>query len=291
MTKKSFIHRVTRFIFSRGTSSLVTLLICLSGPGSAALVSGAEVGSDIVNYAYLTDFGVGGFDVEDQQARALNIPLSYQLRPMEEDQWGIKLLFPVTVASVEEDVNYEGIPFFLDSKIAAVKPGIEVQIPLRSNWAIKPFGNVGLGRDLSEGRGAFLGRLGVKSRYSFPWRKFQFALGAGVFLNAYKPKDQDRRDFTSIGVGLDAVYPLWFKVKDRRTNIGGYVAYYYYIDDLEFERYRRGPIEIDDQIEVAATFGVYSPVRIVWWDFKRVGVAYRFGDGLKAIRLIASFPF
>jgi hypothetical protein len=77
----------------------------------------------------------------------------------------------------------------------------------------------------------------------------------------------------------------------RKTNIGGYFAYYYYFDDLEFQRLQQNPIEVDDQFEIGITFGTYEPIRIVWWNLKRVGIAYRFGDGLKAIRLISSFPF
>ena len=251
---------------------------------------GADGEKDPINYAYLADFGLGGFDVEEQQVRAFQIPFSYQLRPMEEDKWGIKLLFPVTIASAEGDsVDADGVELPFDSKVTAVNPGVELQIPVRPQWALKPFGKVGI--DVSEGRGALIGSLGLKSRYLIPWRKFQFAFGSGVFYDAYKPKDEDSKDYASIGVGWDTLYPLGFTLRGRKTNIGGYFAYYYYFDDLEFERLQRNPIEIDDQFEIGITFGTYEPIRIGWWDLKRVGIAYRFGDGLKAIRLISSFPF
>ncbi len=253
---------------------------------------GADGEKDLINYAYLSDFGLGRFDVEEQQVRAFQIPFSYQLRPMQEDKWGIKILFPVTLASAEGDtVDVDGIGLPFDSKVTSVNPGVELQIPVGPKWALKPFGKIGIGRDISEGRGAFMGSLGLKSRYLIPWKKFQFAFGAGVFYDAYKPKDEDRKDYASSGVGWDTIYPLWFTLGGRKTNIGGYFAYYYYFDDLEFERLHRNPIEIDDQFEIGITFGTYEPIRIVWWNLKRVGIAYRFGDGLKAIRLISSFPF
>lgn len=253
---------------------------------------GADGENDLINYAYLSDFGLGGYDVEERQVRAFQIPFSYQLRPMQEDKWGIKILFPVTLATAEGDaLDIDGIGLPLDSKVTAVAPGVELQIPVRPKWALKPFGKLGIGRDVSEGRGALIYSLGLKSRYLIPWKKFQFAFGTGVFYNAYKPKDEDQKDYASIGVGWDTVYPLWFSLRGRKANIGGYLAYYYYFDDLEFERLRRDPIDIDDQFEIGITFGTYEPIRIVWWDLKRVGIAYRFGDGLKAIRLISSFPF
>jgi hypothetical protein len=253
---------------------------------------GADGERDPINYAYLSDFGLGGFDVEEQQVRAFQIPFSYQLRPMQEDKWGIKLLFPVTIASAEGDaLDVDGIELPFDSKVTSVNPGVELQIPVRPKWTLKPFGKIGIGRDVSEGRGALMGSLGLKSHYQIPWKNFQFAFGSGVFYDAYKPKDEDRKDYASIGVGWDTIYPLWFTLRGRKTNIGGYFAYYYFFDDLEFERLRRNPIEIDDQFEIGITFGTYEPIRIGWWDLKRVGIAYRFGDGLKAIRLISSFPF
>jgi hypothetical protein len=252
----------------------------------------ADREKDLINYAYLSDFGLGGFDVEEQQVRAFQIPFSYQLRPMQEDKWGIKLLFPVTIASAEGDaVDIDGIELPFESMVTAVNPGVELQIPVRPRWALKPFGKIGIGRDVTEGRGAFIGSLGLKSRYLIPWKKFQFAFGSGIFYNAYKPEDADREDYASIGVGWDTIYPLWFTLGGRKTNIGGYFAYYYYFDDLEFQRVQQNPIEIDDQFEIGITFGTYEPIRILWWNMKRVGIAFRFGDDLKAIRLISSFPF
>jgi hypothetical protein len=175
--------------------------------------------------------------------------------------------------------------------VTAVNPGVELQIPVRPRWTLKPFGKLGIGRDVSEGRGALIGSLGLKSRYLIPWEKFQFAFGSGIFYSAYKPQDEDRKDYASFGLGWDTIYPLWFTLGGRKTNIGGYFAYYYYFDDLEFERRQRNPIEVNDQFEIGITFGTYEPIRIVWWNLKRVGIAYRFGDGFKAIRLISTFPF
>jgi hypothetical protein len=116
---------------------------------------GADGERDPINYAYLSDFGLGGFDVDERQVRAFQIPFSYQLRPMQEDKWGIKLLFPVTIASAEGDtVDVDGIELPFDSKVTAVAPGMELQIPVRPKWA------------------ALIGSLGLKSRYLIPWKKF-----------------------------------------------------------------------------------------------------------------------
>jgi hypothetical protein len=40
---------------------------------------GADGERDPINYAFLSDFGLGGFDVEERQVRAFQIPLPLML--------------------------------------------------------------------------------------------------------------------------------------------------------------------------------------------------------------------
>ncbi|MFC1822972.1 hypothetical protein ACFL9T_09720 [Thermodesulfobacteriota bacterium] len=247
---------------------------------------------NVVNYSVLSEIGIGGYDVGDREVRAFQIPFSYQLRPMLDDQFGIKILFPITLATADVDaINVEEIVLPFDTKIVAAKPGLELQFPLRPNWALKPFGKIGLGQDISEGNSALLYSLGLKSRYSFPFKDFRLAFGAGISFEAYAPSGERQNDFTNIGIGLDATYPLGLTLFGRKTHIGGYLAYYYYLDELEFDRIFRTPIEINDQIEVAMTFGVYDPIPILLFSFERIGLAYRFSEELKAISLVFEFPF
>ena len=273
----------------------ILLFVCLlftcywSTPAPAL---GPEDDNNLTNYAYLTDFGIGTYDTDDREVRAFQVPFAYQLRPIQDDIWGVKLLFPVTFGSLGIDViDIGGIEVPLDSKVLGVNPGVELQIPIRRDWVIKPFGNVGLARDVSQGEGALIYSAGIKSSLLIPWKKFQFALGAGLFYDAYKPKDEEQNDFASVGIGWDMVYPLGFTLSGRKANIGGYLAYYYYFDALEFDRIIRNPIEIDQTMEIGMTFGTYSPIPIWIFNFKRIGLAYRFGEDFKAIRLVFGFPF
>ena len=254
---------------------------------------GANTGQDLLNYSYFSELGVGEYSTDNREVRAIEVPFSYQLRPMTEDQWGIRLLFPVTFGVLGLDaINNLGDVISLDVSALSVVPGVELQIPVRRNWVLKPFGKAGGGRNLSAGGGrAFIYSAGLRSSYTIPWKDFTFTLGNEISFDGFVPSGEDREDYASIAIGWDTLYPLGFTLKGAETNIGGWVSYYYYFDDLEFERPARAPLAIGQQFEIALTFGTYEKIPIWFFKFDRIGLAYRFSEDLRAIRIVFEFPF
>ena len=253
---------------------------------------GSDEDQNLLNYSYFSELGFGEYNTDNREVRAIQIPFSYQLRPMTEDRWGIKLLFPITFGVLGLDaVNDIGDVISLEVKALSIVPGIELQIPVRERWVLKPFGKVGGGKDVSGGEFTYIYSTGLKSSYTIPWKEFTFTLGNAVAFDGYKPKDENREDYSSISIGWDTVYPLGFTFKGRRTNIGGWVSYYYYFEDLEFERPEQAPLDIGQQFEVALTFGTYEKIPIWFFKLNGIGVAYRFGEDLRAIRFVSEFPF
>lgn len=253
---------------------------------------GADEEQDIVNYSYITGLGVGGANTDNQTVRAIQVPFSYQLRPMTDEQWGIKLLFPVTFGVVGFDVfDVIGNVISLDAKVLSIVPGVEFQVPVRKDWVLKPFGKVGGGRDVSLGENAFIYSAGLKSSFFIPWRDFLFTLGNEISFDGYDPGGEERQDYASIAIGWDTRYPLGFTLKSAETNIGGWISYYYYFDELLFEQPQGAPLAIGQQFEIALAFGTYEKIPIWFMNFDRIGLAYRFGDDLKALRLVFEFPF
>jgi hypothetical protein len=253
---------------------------------------GGNRGQDFLNYSYFSELGIGEYNTDDREVRAIQVPFSYQLREIEDKRWGIKLLFPVTFGVLGLDaINDHGGVISLDVQALTVVPGVEFQIPLRKRWVLKPFGQVGAGKDVSGGEFAYIYSTGLKSSYTIPWRKFNFTLGAGIGFDGFKLDGENRQDYSSISIGWDTVYPLKWTFKGKQTNIGGWVAYYYFLDDLEFQRPNTAPLDIGNQFEVALTFGTYKKIPIWFFKMNRIGLAYRFGEDLKAIRIVSEFPF
>jgi hypothetical protein len=58
-----------------------------------------------------------------------------------------------------------------------------------------------------------------------------------------------------------------------------------------FSRFGREPLEVSNQFEFGVTFGSAVPSKLWIFENPRLGVAYRFGDGLSGIRASFGFPF
>jgi len=268
------------------------LFLILLEMGFAHLAFSADGGQDFLNYSYFSELGVGGYDTDDSEVRAIQVPFSYQLREIEEKKCGIKLLFPVTFGVLGLDaVNDLGDVISLDVEALTIVPGIELQIPVRKRWVLKPFGKAGAGKDVSGGEFAFIYSAGLKSSYRIPWRQFSFTLGTAIAFDGFKREGEERQDYSSVSIGWDTIYPMKWRFKGKKTNIGGWISYYYFLDDLEFERTQQAPLEIGNQFEVALTFGTYEKIPIWFFKFNRIGLAYRFSEDLRAIRIVSEFPF
>ncbi len=44
-------------------------------------------------------------------------------------------------------------------------------------------------------------------------------------------------------------------------------------------------------MEITLTFGTYKQIPIWFFNFDRIGLAYRFSEDLRAIRIVFEFPF
>ena len=179
----------------------------------------------------------------------------------------------------------------LDFKVFSLVPGLEFQIPLRRNWTLKPFGKMGIARNTSTDESALIYSAGLKSSLVFPWREFTFTLGNAVLVDGSKVSGKEYNDFTSLAIGLDAIHPLGIAFRGQNTHIGGWIGYYYHLDDLEFEGAGGEPLRIDHEFEVALTFGAFKPISLGFLKCKRLGIAYRFSGDLRVYRLVFEFPF
>jgi hypothetical protein len=274
---------------------IIALLVLLCSPiGIASCPRGvkAEDKRNPTNYSYFSEFGTGAYDTDDRTGTAIQVPFSHQLRPIQDSQSGLKLLLPVTVGILSVNpTDAAGTTVPTDFSILSVVPGLEIQIPVNQNWTLKPFGKIGIAWNTSGDESALVYSTGLKSSVEFPWRDFIFTLGNALILDGDKVSGEERNDFTSVAIALDAFYPLGMALRGRETHIGGWIGYYYYLDDLQFERAGGKPLRIDHEFEIAVTFGTYAAIPVGFLRFKRVGIAYRFSGDLKVYRLVFEFPF
>jgi hypothetical protein len=279
-------------LFSKQRIAGPLVIFCLVTGIAPCLQTPAAAEETSVNYSYFSEFGTGAYDTDDRTGTAVNIPFSHQLRPIQDSQSGLKLLLPITVGILSvnpTDATGTAVP--TDFSILSVVPGLEIQIPVHQNWTLKPFGKIGIAWNTSGDESALVYSTGLKSSVEFPWRDFIFTLGNALILDGDKVSGEERNDFTSVAIGLDAFYPLGMALRGRETHIGGWIGYYYYLDDLAFERAGMEPLRVDHEFEIAITFGTYTPIPFGFLKFRRIGIAYRFSGDLKVYRLVFEFPF
>ncbi len=245
------------------------------------------------NYSYATTLDFGGYWTEDRAIRAFNIPFAFRLRSIKGDQWGIKLLLPVTVGVTDIDVrDDEGNEESLDLRTITVVPGLEFEIPLRDDWTLKPFGQLGGGKDLSSDEGAFIFALGLKSSFVFPrWNDYRFTLGNGIRFYGHDATDNERKDVTTIGTGLDIIAPLELNLFGTSLSPSFYFIHYLHLDEVEFERRKETPLTVDNEFEFALSMVGNNHISFGLFNLERLGLAYRYGDNVQVVRLVFRFPF
>lgn len=246
---------------------------------------------NLFDWYYAAAFGTGVYRVGDRSITVFRIPFSYQMRSLDVHHWGLRLLLPVSVGLYEFDFDtILDLDLSEDVGILSFFPGVEFELPVRSNWVLKPFAHLGYTKEFSENQKALIYAAGLRSLATFKFRKFTLSLGNAAY---YAGNTRDKTVDMGFGVfeaGVDIRHPLNMTLRGRQMNLSGYVIYWRYTD-LEFIRVTEAPTETTQQLEVGLTLGTETPVSFLGFKFDRVGLGYRFGDDFSAIRLVASFPY
>jgi hypothetical protein len=233
---------------------------------------------NIVNIPYVTAYGIGGFGVGDANVSAISIPLSFPVRRFGLDRWGLRLRltgsFGLYDLGVFEDFELDQI------KTVAFLPGVEFQLPLSEHVVLRPFVDVGVGRDIDRRASASLANTGVRSEFVFPWKtaivgivpRFEFATSRSSL-------DALDTDFAGVSVKFDMRHPLWFRLGTAQPDIGAYLKAGTYMKQVNFELRDNDPISIGREYEVGLTTGSCPVLKLWFVPLPRVSVGYRWTDG------------
>jgi hypothetical protein len=221
-----------------------------------------------LNYVYAADLGFGGYSLAGLTVNVYTLPLSYTLRDVPVDGWGLRLLMPIETGVYSfraTDINGQRIA--LDQQSVSVVPGVELQIPLGKRVMLKPFAQFGVGYAFGSGVGnpeSWIYLAGVRMLTQWRAGDYTFSLGnAAVFAgdDTIGPGFGER--YVSLQIGGEVRRPLGFTVGDFTPDLGLYVANYYYPTPLEFSRFLRPPLRVVDQGEVGFSIGSARPLEIL----------------------------
>ena len=279
---------------SKGLFGLILTLSIIAAGGTQQVFAGEDPG-DLFNYSFAVWLGSGVYKINDADKKlaVLRVPARYSLRPMQSDatapidRLGFRLLLPAVLAYQEETETDFGFGAF------AFVPGLEIEIPVNKYWTLKPFGQLGAGKDTAGGNFQYIYGGGIKSLISVSWRKFVFGIGnSWVVAEDKDGSSYDTTGFSLLNAGLDIRHPTNFTIFDRQLDIGGYFVVNYFKNNVDILSADGNTNKLQTLYEVGLTFGVKEPVDIWMVSFDRVGIDYRWGDeGLKGIGFNLGFPF
>ena len=227
-------------------------------------------------------------DVEGHTLALYRLPIAVNLRRMNEQQWGLRVTFPVSLSSLRVSGVSDLGPFAKKLGIAAIIPGLELEIPLRDNMRMRPFAEVGFGHGggRTEALYGMGDRLMIQNDVGVAHLTYG---GSGMYRNSYTSGNEYDGHGT-FEAGIDTQFPLGLSVGSKAARAGGYFIARKFAG-LELVSENQEPLTLSHQYEVGASFAT-TPVFSVWkirlpW----IAVGYHFGKTLSGVRIYTKFPF
>jgi hypothetical protein len=220
-----------------------------------------------------------------EQLQAIRIPISFSLQSMAESTWGIKLrvagTFTVRNLQSLSDLDLGGF------KTTAFLAGVELLIPLSRYKTLRPFADVGVGKDDQTDETVFLVETGALAELIFPWKRFYFSLEPAFRLNGKSGNELGATDDRLHGLlHAEARYPIPISIARHGMYGGIYGETGYFLNSLDFISVGGTPTDAQSAYEVGVTLGFYDTRPKIWFiRIPRISVGYRFRGDVSGIRI------
>ncbi len=273
-------------------NALLTLLLCLIGICLCAGIKPARANVDLfggINYAYATWVGTGYYSFGDRSALILR------------GRWSPRILEANSYRPWELELLLEGTIGFYDfltgdTSVAAVTavPGLRVTYPVRENWWLKPFGQIGVGKDFSGGDTTLIGAAGIKSLANFPRANdVVWQLGNSLMVADNSRSDENPNDdgFSMFEVGLNRRSPIETRILGQLTDLNLFFVFTEFINDLDFLQTDFNDERLKRLYKFGFAFTAQEKFSIFGIKFNGGGVHVSLGDNYFGIGLNTGFPF
>jgi hypothetical protein len=230
-------------------------------------------------------YGIGALNDGDARINVLNVPVKLSLRPFSTDHWGLRLRltgsFGIYRLERLEDLTLDRVRTFI------VGPGIEFQIPLSPKLVLIPYLDIGAGRHVERKQWAFVGTVGVRSEFVFPWHSVMVGIVPSLEYSTSRSVDSTlRADLPSAEIVLDFRHPLWFHLGRSKLDVGLYFRPAYSVADVNFEPSPEDPRSTITEFEGGVSVGSCPPLRLWFIPLPRFSVGYRWSNaGISGVRV------
>lgn len=249
--------------------------------------------ADPLNHAYAVYLGSGLYVAGGRSVFVFRIAPKIKIRSEEEHSFGIRLRINATFGFY--DLKPED---FLDAEIPdnfgtfALVPGVEFPIKLFDNWTLAPFLDVGPATDTAFREITLVVGTGLRSRAEFHDKRYKYLLWNDfIYARNSKTDVSATDDYTLFRTDFEMRGLVKYRLGKRPMDLGLLFGSDFFFDTVIVELPRGRPIGIRDRWDIGLTTG--STER--WKVFKkmitapRLGLAYRFGEGISSVVISIRF--
>lgn len=302
-------------------AAVVVALLALPSLARAQDQPGKQIDVS-VNYVYAAQLGFGTYRVGGLNVNVYSLPLAYTLRDVLLD-WRLKIEFPVLYgdysfrkAGIEvpelDDVRVKAL---IDQRTLSAEPKLKLEIPILEPWTVSLIGAWGFGstfdtevryrlpdgrtfrdRQAEQDTWYYTYQAGISSLLQHRIDRLTLSLG-NAFIYAgtatLQSGEGGSEAYGALETGTEARHPLGFEVGGYEPDASLFFIWYWFTPSLEFTRVEKRTLQVDNVYEIGLSFGADpgTPFDIPVLGNPRLGISYRVGNDLDAVRMNFGFPF
>jgi len=266
----------------RRRTALWTLLL-----GLVAAPAGAQdQGLDPLLFAQPLDTA----EVHANAVQLYRLPLSLRIRSTDGHPWGLRVTFPFSLSSLRVESASDVGTFVKKLGIAAIVPGVELEIPLATRALLRPFAEAGIGKGTAGGSAEVLYGLGVRARLTQPVKRVAFTIGGAASHRKRPSQVREYDEHSTFEIGIDGQVPAGFSIGTRAARLGLFSIARAF-NGLTLRPEGQNPVSLRHQFEAGVSFSTAPVLRIWKIRLPWIAAGYQFGEVLSGTRIYAAFPF
>jgi hypothetical protein len=269
---------------------------------SATVARAEDEGSfGVTNFAFASYLGTGFYSTSGQDVFVIQLPFSYDIREMTDEEAGWRLRLPLTIGIVNlentlnniglDSAEKEGLPELSDVTTLTFLPGIQYLYPVTPDWNIRPFFDYGFARDFNYSNNILIIGTGISSYYDFyqdETKKFTL-INKFIYAREGSKNSGENTDYTLIETGINYRITTDHVWGNNQIYVNPYFIYFYYPDDLVLLERTTTPIRVGNEREIG--FTVSNLPDMLFLENPELGFGIRRGSGVTAYRLVFGIPF
>jgi len=246
---------------------------------------------ELSDFVFANYLGSGLYSAAGRDVGVLAIPFSAPEPVYQRDNLQVMVNIPVTFGFFNFSTGSPlppGIPERLDT--LTVVPSVNFEYQMNNSWKLTPFVDLGFGKNFSDGSNVGIYATGIRSNLDFQLAGRKARLGNRLLYAAYSPGDNV---LTSFDTGVEVTRPLKGTLFGKKLNASLYVVNFLYLQNLQFVSYASGvpSANVAMQNEIGITFGLGRGIGRPTLKIPRIGIGYRVGGDVSAVRIVFGAPF